>query len=291
MFHNFGQSADARGNHWFAMRIGERNNPALGRFNVGQRDDGCLLEQCRTLLVGDVLVVDNEAIGVDHHFAITIQAFPLSGYDYLCVRDSRRYEGFRANQVLEALVRPNASEEQHGRRAGVPFVGCVFVLSELNVGNHVHAGFRQSILSKHKALDLLRVDDDVIGAADANIQYPLRRHFRRLVSGVNPNIMDGQHEAASGKKSQREVEPELALLQVNDIRTKVPHFPADGFGRSGLSHWLPQPRRTKRPKVKPGAIEMAVGFHFLLRKQEHDLSAARQRCCEPNAVLAEVVRD
>jgi hypothetical protein len=97
MVDHVGQASNRCSNHRFPKVVRNRNDAALGGFNIWQYNYTGPPEQLGALLIGNVLVVNDESIRMYNHAAIAIKVFtPTGNYDFR-LGHSGGYQGFRTD--------------------------------------------------------------------------------------------------------------------------------------------------------------------------------------------------
>ena len=67
------------------------------------------------------------------------------------------------------------------------------------------------------------MNNEFVSLAIAIIPDPLRRLCRIPISGMIHRIVDRQNERGPLQKSQGEIKPEMAMLEMHQVRSKLLH--------------------------------------------------------------------
>jgi hypothetical protein len=113
MFDHFREPANSRRYHGLSSRIRERDYSALRCLNVGQDCDASAAKVLGGSFFGDISVINDETLRMEHHPRVTGEIFSLSGDQDANVRHTGAYQGFSPNQVLKSFVFPDAAEEEN----------------------------------------------------------------------------------------------------------------------------------------------------------------------------------
>ena len=192
-----------------------------------------------------------------------------------------------ADEVVQALVRPDAAEEEHRplRPIGAaPRPGCI----DRDVRDHVDRGGVPAAALQDCPAGRLRVDDHVVGVTPSEVRHALWGLHRRAVAGMVVEVVDRHHERGVAQQGQREVEPEVPLLQVDHVASQLVDRAQDPPTHGGLAQRLAQAWHGKggEPDVAadrgPDRGDDAVGQH------QRDRRLPAQRVGDRNAHLREV---
>jgi hypothetical protein len=102
-----------------------------------------------------------------------------------------------------------------------------------------------------------------------------------------PRIVDCDHQGVTSQKGQSEIEPEVPVLVVNDIRIEAPHLAQDSSDHSELLNPLPKPGHREGEKFEIRLRPAIVRGEVVIGQDEQDIVVCGQRPGLHDAVVAE----
>ncbi len=292
LLHHFRQTANPRGDDRFGEAVGHGDHAALRGFHIRQRHDACLLEKLVPQLIADPIVMYDEPPRVGHQPAIVVEIFASPANDDLGRRDASVDDRLGANEKLQPLVLPNAAEKQNIRCGG--FVGNRrrrIRRAQRDVGHEIHAVGRKFQLIDDAIAYVLRVNDQPIRSAVAVVKDALRRLARCGVARVVAGVVDGGHQWKTPQQRQPQVEPQVAVVEVNDIRLEPRYRPLHGPNAEILPQRLPQARLLEGHALDGRVDRQFARLKHFCRHQQHHFRAAGHFIDLPDTVLAERIGD
>ena len=184
---------------------------------------------------------------MNHQAAIAVEVFTFAGDDDLRVRHFGGNEWLGADEVFQSLVFPDAPEEQN-RGFLVVRRRAIRRTAEADVRDNVHDLGGKSALPDKNLLHLLRVHDQPRSPPKTEVHDRLRRFPRDPVADVVARVVCRHDERIPSQEWQDRVEPEVPVLQVNDIRGERVDLTDQRAAEEELTPWMTQPRLVKRVK-------------------------------------------
>ena len=143
-------------------------------------------------------------------------------------------------------------------------------------------------LVSHDVMDVFAVHDQLVGVPPRKRLDPLRCFSRKPIAGVRPEVVDREDQWIAAQQRQRQIEPQVPALIVEEIWPEVCDGSTDPSHRPQLPYRLPQPGAVERRKAH-GIIERrAVHAHHSIRKQQRYVGVLGQTICQADAVFPKV---
>ena len=111
------------------------------------------------------------------------------------------------------------------------------------------------------------------------------------IVAVAHDVVDGDDERAVAQQGQGQVEPGMAVLEVDDVRSESAHLPHHAQAVAHLSQRLADAWPIEGPEVHRRVELLQVPLRQVIRQQQQDVVLGRQGAGEANAVLAKVEGD
>jgi hypothetical protein len=148
-----------------------------------------------------------------------------------------------------------------------------------------------SALVDNDAFQLRRVDDDLACPSKTEVHDALRGFLPPSVAQMVPRVVGGHDEWVPPQQRQQAVEPQMALLKMDDVRTERFQLSKHFVGHLALSAQLAQTRFSKWSEMDAGIQKAPMRLGKLARKQQQDIGKMRESAGQPDTVLTEVVRN
>ena len=117
------------------------------------------------------------------------------------------------------------------------------------MGDHRDPPRNATQILNHYFAEILRVDDQLIGATPGKHLDPQRGLLRKAVARVGFEVVNCKNERIPTQQGQRQVKPKVGALIVDHIWCKIVNPLTNAANSPELLYGVPEPRTLERKKA------------------------------------------